>query len=170
MKRKKADLDALNYTLISEGKQYYYGICEDGIVLRTQRSNFKETPAKVTVKNGIAWVCIGKTAYKLASLVAKAFIPSYRPNDIIELIDGNPRNCAVWNIRTIPRSEYNKGKTRNGLCKEIAVDGALYPSVQACARALYVDTNTLWNYLTGKYRTTMLDGRDIRLIGTEKEI
>jgi hypothetical protein len=168
MKAREIDRDALNYTRICEGKRYYYAICEDGRVIRTQRNNLKESRAKVTVKNGKAWVYISRIMYKLDSLVARHFIKGYQLNDIIEHIDGKEKNCAVWNLRVIPRREYNKGRSRNGLCKQVMANGVIYPSVQACAKALFVEPSTLHNYLKGKYINTMLDGYDIKLVPTEE--
>lgn len=168
-KKSEIDRDALNYARICEGKRYFYAVCEDGTVIRTQRNNLKESKAKVTIKNGKAWVYIGRTMYKLDSLVARHFIPSYELNDIIEHIDGNPKKCAVWNLRVISRSEYNKGRSRNGLAKEVIVDGVTYPSIQAAAKALYVEQSTLHNYLRGKWKNTMLDGLDIRFSSSEEQ-
>lgn len=165
---KPIDRDALNYSRICEGKRYFYAVCEDGTVIRTQRNNLKESRAKVTVKNGRAWVNIGHRAYKLDSLVARHFIPGYELNDIIEHIDDNPKKCAVWNLRVIPRSEYNKGRSRNGLSKQVMADGVIYPSVQACANALFVDQSTLHKYLRGQYASSMLDGYDIKLVPPEE--
>lgn len=163
----KIDRDALNYARICEGKRYSYSVGENGIVLKTNRNNLKESKAKVSIRNNRAWVYIGKITYKLDSLVARYFIPEYKPNDIIEHVDGNPKNCAVWNLRIIPRREYNKGRSRNGLAKQVIANGIIYPSIQVCAKALYVEQSTLHNYLNGKYVNTMLDGLDIKFYTPE---
>jgi hypothetical protein len=160
----KIDRDALNYSRICSGKRYSYAVCEDGTVLRTQHSNMKESRCKVTLINGRAFVYIGRIAYKIDSLVAKHFIPGYKPRDVIEHIDGNPLKCAVWNLRVIPRAEYNTGRSRNGLAKPIEINGETYPSIQSAAKALFVDQSTLHNYLRGKYNKTMLDGTEAKLI------
>ncbi len=119
----------------------------------------------VSYIDGKAFIYIGRIAYKLDSLVARHFIKGYKLNDIIEHIDGKEKNCAVWNLRVNPRAEYNKGKSRNGLAKSVIVDGEPYPSMQAAAEALFVEPSTLHNYLSGKYKTSMLDGHDIQLEG-----
>jgi hypothetical protein len=164
MKPRRIDPDALNYARLHEGKRYYYSLCEDGTILRTQRNNLKVSKAKISYINGKAFIYIGRIAYKLDSLVARHFIESYKLNDIIEHIDGKEKNCAVWNLRIIPRAEYNKGKGRNKLAKSVMADGVLYPSVIAAAEALFVERSTLDNFLKGKYKTSMLDGHDIRLV------
>jgi hypothetical protein len=168
MKARETDRDALNCARICEGKRYCYTIREDGRVIRTRRNSLKESRAKVTAKNGKAWVYIGRIAYRLDSLVARHFIKGYRLNDVIEHINGKEKDCAIWNLRVVPRSEYNKGRSRNGLCRPVMANGVVYPSVQACAKALFVTPSTLHDYLKGKYAQTMLDGCDIRLVSAEE--
>ena len=47
--------------------------------------------------------------------------------------------------------------------KQVIVDGVIYPSIAACARALYVDESTVQKYLNGtRTGERLLDGLDIR--------
>ena len=167
--KRKIDRDALNCARLEGGKFYSFTIREDGVVLKTRRRDLKETRAKVIITDGRAWVHIGHTKYKVDTLVAKHFISGYKPYSVIEHMDGNPKNCARWNLRILPRGEYNKRQSRNGLSKPVVADGTIYPSMTTCANALYVDRNTLRNYLNGKYKNTMLDGMDIHLMPPSAE-
>lgn len=91
------------------------------------------------------------------------FVEGYQPNDLIEHIDKSQKNCGAWNLRVIPRSDFAKKTCRNKLCKQVIVDGVIYPSIAACARALYVDESTVQKYLNGtRTGERLLDGLDIR--------
>lgn len=157
------DRDSWCCARVSESRLFIFSIREDGTLLRTRFTDLRETKAKVTYKKGKAFVYIGRLAYRLDSLVAKYFIEGYHPNDIIEHIDGNEKNCAVWNLRIISRSDFAKKTCRNKLCKPVIANGVEYPSVSACAKALYVDEGTVHKRLNGiRTGERLLAGMDIR--------
>lgn len=160
------DPDSWGCVRLSESPLYIFSIREDGTLLRTRKSDLRETKAKVTFKKGKAFVYIGRLAYRLDSLVALHFVEGYQPNDLIEHIDKSQKNCGAWNLRVIPRSDFAKKTCRNKLCKQVIVDGVIYPSIAACARALYVDESTVQKYLNGtRTGERLLDGLDIRWLG-----
>lgn len=157
------DPDSWGCVRLSESPLYIFSIREDGTLLRTRKSDLRETKAKVTFKKGKAFVYIGRLAYRLNSLVAMHFVEGYQPNDLIEHIDKSQKNCGAWNLRVIPRSDFAKKTCRNKLCKQVIVNGVIYPSIAACARALYVDESTVQKYLSGtRTGERLLDGLDIR--------
>ena len=164
------DPDSWGCVRISESPLFIFSIREDGTLLRTRKSDLRETKAKVSFKKGKAFVYIGRLAYKLDSLIAMHFIKGYQPNDLLEHIDQNPKNCGAWNLHAIPRSDFAKKTCRNKLCKQVMVDGAIYPSIAACARALYVDEGTVQKYLNGtRTGERLLAGRDIRYVEQNHE-
>lgn len=154
--------DSWRCARVSESQQFIFSIREDGALLRTRKSDLRETRAKVTLKKGKAFVYIGRLAYRLDSLVALHFIKGYQPNDLLEHLDGNEKNCAAWNLRVMPRSEFAKKTCRNKLCRPVIANGVFYPSIAACARALYVDEGTVQKYLNGtRTGERLLAGMDI---------
>ena len=84
------DPDSWGCVRISESPLFIFSIREDGTLLRTRKSDLRETKAKVSFKKGKAFVYIGRLAYKLDSLIAMHFIKGYQPNDLLEHIDVEP--------------------------------------------------------------------------------
>lgn len=167
------DPDSWRCVRISESAQYIFTIREDGTLLRTRKSDLRETKAKVTMRKGKARVYIGKFNYRLDTLVAKHFLTGYRTNDILEHLDGNQGNCGVWNLRIIPRSTFAKQHGRNKRSRPVILDGVRYPSIATCAKALFLDESTVQKYLKGTITRNgkwFLDKHDIRYADEEEKI
>lgn len=165
------DPDSWNCIRIAESELYTFSLREDGMLLKTRKKDLRESKANVTYKKGKAFVYIGRIAYRLDSLVAMHFLKGYKPNDLLEHIDGSEKNCGAWNLRIIRRSDFAKNTCRNKLCRPVIADGVKYPSISACARALFVDEGTVQKYLKGtRNGKRLLEGHDIRYAeGGEKE-
>jgi len=164
------DPDSWDCIRIAEGKLYTFSLREDGTLLKTRKKDLRESKAAVSYKKGKAFVYIGKIAYRLDSLVAKHFLRGYRPNDLIEHINGNEKDCGAWNLRIVRRGDFAKKTCRNKLCIAVIADGVEYPSISACAQALYVNEGTIQKYLKGtRNGKRLLEGHDIRYAEGESE-
>lgn len=110
------DPDSWDCIRIAESELYTFSIREDGTLLKTRKKGLRESKATVTFKGGKAFVYIGKIAYRLDSLVAKHFLEGYRPNDLIEHINGNEKDCGAWNLRIVRRSDFAKKRPAGISC------------------------------------------------------
>jgi hypothetical protein len=142
---------------IGEGELYIYTACDDGTILRARKRTYTERECKPFLYRGAAHVCIyGKSSpQKVDTLIAKAFIPGYKPGSTIIHKDGNPLNCAVSNLLIARKSGV---KFRNRLCVRLRIDGVEYPSLQSAAKILYVAPTTLHNAVYGKHNPYILAG------------
>ena len=156
--------DAINYSKITEGQVYYYGIFENGKVIKTLKSTYAETSVAVFLKRGNATVKIANKDHTVKKLVAKAFIANYRPGDYLEVIDGDPFNCHINNIRIYSKSEHGKRTGhKSSRCQAVRVNGEHYRSIRTAAKAINVSYQTLLDYIAEKYNTSVLCGFDIQI-------
>ncbi len=146
-KSKRVDVNGLKYSRICTGKMYSYSIREDGVVIATSRVHYVENRAKAYLRRGKATVKINQKEYTLKNLVAEHFIEEYKPGDYVELIDGKPFHCAVWNLRLYTQQEHGRRTGHRSRSQQVIINGVPYRSIRAAARALYVSYQTLLDYM-----------------------
>jgi hypothetical protein len=148
-----------------ETENYIFSVCENGKVTRTDKRTLKEKRVHVFVHKGRAHITAYRTMFILPQLVAKYFLPGFRPGDTAKCMDGNPLNCGVGNLWLVDRKELRSvdGHSRNKLSKTVVCDGVEYPSVRNLAKRLHATEATVWNYIKGRYKKSYLEGHDIRL-------
>jgi hypothetical protein len=144
---------------------YYYQVLEDGSVVKTSKASYEESRAKPFLRDGMATVKINNKDYRLKNLVAKHFIPGWLKGDYVEVIDGNPFNCRVGNLRIYKRAEHGKRTGHKSRGQKVLADGIEHRSVRECAKALYVSYQTLFDYMNGKVKNSVLSGKNIYRAG-----
>ena len=154
----KKDMDALMYSRICAGKRYFYSVCEDGKVIKCSRVRYVESEATPYLKKGHATVKINRREYTLKNLVAKHFIKSHRAGDYVEVLGGDPFDCAVWNLRLYTKSEHGRRTAPRVKSQRVIVNGIEYESVRKCARALHCSYQTVLDYLGGNVKHSVLNG------------
>lgn len=152
--------DELNYSRICKGKIYSYSVCEDGTIIKTSLKRYKESNVKPYLKDGKATVKINGKEYILKHLVAKHFKKRHDDDNVIN-IDGNPFNCSVDNLKVISKRDLGFQTGYMSRSREVIANGIKYRSVRECAKALFVSYQTLFDYLSGKVRHSVLQGLDI---------
>ena len=150
--------DTINYSKITEGKLYLYGVLENGKIIKTFKKTYSETQVTPYLKRGHATVKIAHKEHRVKNLVAKAFIANYRPGDYAEVIDGDPFNCDIRNIRICSKSEHGKRTGHKSRAQPIVVNGTPYRSIRAASSAIHVSYQTLLDYMTGKSKNSVLCG------------
>ena len=156
--------DAVNYSKITEGKMFYYGIFENGKIIKTLKSTYAETSVSVYLKRGHATVKIANKEHTVKNLVAKAFIPNYKPGDYVEVINGDPFDCHINNIRIYSKSEHGKRTGHKSSSLPVIVNGLHYRSIRTAAKSLHVSYQTLLDYMAGKHKKSVLCGFDIQSV------
>ena len=139
-----------------QGKIYFYSVSEQGEVIKINQNTFEETKIKPLLKYGCATVSANNKKYTLKHLVASKFLKNYRKGNFVDVIDGNPFNCHIENLRVRKR----------GL--QVQVNGVEYDSLLECAEALHCDYRTLSDYLNKKVKNSVLDGIEIQLVEGER--
>jgi hypothetical protein len=157
----------LPYARLQAGERYLYSVRSDGQVLRTNKKNYAETVVKPYSCNGKRVVAIRRKKYNVDALVAKNFLADYKPQCIIQHLNGDEWDCDKDNLRIISRADFNaratlKSATEGKHLRPLIIDGVYYPSVRAAARGVYVTLQTLKNYLAGRHKCRCLAGMDIR--------
>ena len=153
---KKENLD---YRRICEVEKYFYSIREDGAVIRTSKARYTEKRIKPFLVGRCAYVAIQGERFSLKALVAKHFIKGWKPGSHIANIDGDPMNCARWNLELLER--HRRTNWSHPASVRVAVEGAEFASINQAANALFVSPKTLSDFLKGRHRKTVLDGKDI---------
>lgn len=159
--RGNRDKDALLYSRICSGRRYSYSVCEDGTVLKTSRIHYVENKVTPYLKRGKATVKINQKEYTLKQLVARHFIKGYQEGDYVEVINGDPFDCAAWNLRIYTQSEHGQRTGHLSRSQKVVANGVEYRSVRACAKALFVSYQTVLDYLSGNVKHSVLQGVSI---------
>ena len=157
----KKDADALHCSRICEGKRYSYSVREDGVVFKTSRIRFIENRAAVYLKQGKATVKINQKEYTLKNLVAEHFIESWHPGAYVEIINGDPFNCAAVNLRLYTQSEHGRRTGYRSRSQKVIADGVEYRSIRECAKALHCSYQTLLDYMGGNVKHSVIQGVNI---------
>lgn len=150
--------DRWNYARVCTGKVFYYSVCENGTVIKTSRKLYKESKVKPYLKRGHAVVKINGKEHTLKNLVASKFIESYRKGDYVEVIDGDPFNCHVRNLRLYSQAEHGRRTGYRSSSQPVIVNGVEYRSIRECAKALHVSYQTVLDYLSGDIKHSVLQG------------
>ena len=153
--------DALLYSRICEGKRFYYSIREDGVVIKTSKVRYIESQATPYSKRGKATVKVNQCEYTLKNLVALHFIKGYKTGTPVEVIDGNPFNCSVENLRVYTYQEHGRRTGHLSRSRKVTANGVEYRSVRACARALHASYQTVLDYMSGSVNHSVLRGINI---------
>lgn len=156
--------NSLQHSRVYTGKRYIYSVCEDGTVVKFSQKKFTETNVRVYLKSGIATVSINGKNCSLKKLVAENFIKILQDDDCVEVIDKNPFNCSVENLRIINRRKLGQKYGHLSKSKKITVDGVAYKSVKAAAKELFVSSQTIFDYLNGKVKNSILEGVHIEIL------
>lgn len=139
------------------GKKYF--IHTSGVVGVIYK-NGKERLLKGYIKKGCLVVKINNKVVKVKNLVAKEMFSVYieGKHSVINK-DGNPRNCDCFNLKILDSKTL--GRKTGGLAnlsKAVSVDGVIYKSVRSASKALFCSYQTLLDYLSGKYKSSVLCG------------
>lgn len=156
--------DRWDYAQVDIGKRFVYSVCETGEVIKTSHKALKESKVKPYLKRGRATITLNGKEYILKNLVASKFIKSYKKGDCVELIDGDPFNCHIRNLRIYSKSEHGKRNGHLATSKKIIVNGVEYRSIRECAKALHVSYQTLYDYLNKKFKNSVLEGVEIQFV------
>jgi len=154
---------------IHESDRYIWYAHSSGYFYKILKSTQKRIDLKGHVKEGDLVIKIGSDKALLAKhLIAKHFYRKYYPGVCIELIDGNPRNISIENMRFYSMRLHGKhtghlSKSRAVVIKDFKKDPIRYRSVREAAKALYCSYQTLLDYLNGSVRKSVLNkwGRKI---------
>ncbi len=158
------------YIRIAVGQVYEYYIGTDGLIHRLTRKSGKESIMRGTLKRGTVVIRINGKHESIKKIVAHAFIPRSRVGRwVIKHIDGDPWNNAVENLQLIPQREYSRitgpmsGSQR---IEVITPEGERkdYSSIRKAAKDLFVSYQTILDYMSGSYKSSVLDGYIIRRI------
>ncbi|MCL2531573.1 MAG: hypothetical protein FWE40_05400 [Oscillospiraceae bacterium] len=150
--------DALNYAEVGTGRVYIYTVREDGKAIKTSRKRYVESRVTPYLKRGHAVVKINGKEFTLKNLVAAKFHKDYFAGAYVEVIDGNPFNCRVQNLRIYSQSEHGKRTGYRSGSQPVVVDGVKYRSVRAAAKALHCSYQTLLDYINGDAKHSVLAG------------
>lgn len=134
----------------SANGQLYY-IHTSGVVVVKYKSGIEKI-MKGTLRKGNLCVNIDGKTYKIKKLVAREVFNNYSPDCCIVHKDNNPRNCDCYNLKIVTKNYIGQntgGKTSKA--KKVIINGKIYNSIAQAAKSLFVDPQTLTNYLkTGK--------------------
>ncbi len=160
--------DDVVYKHVFESPRCIYGVRDDGVFMITKKDTYEEFSATLFLKRGKACVTLNHGTVALDVLMARAFIPEFDSRtDHLKHIDGDPFNCAPSNLQIVPRTQRASEKAVEAKSKRVMVGETIYPSIQACADALYVSRATVFNRLYGSRKRTILDDVDIRFVDEE---
>lgn len=148
----------LLYSRICKGERFSYKVREDGVVFKTSNKCFKESRVCVYLKRGMAVVKINQKEYTLKNLVARHFVDGYRDGDYVEVVNGDPFNCAAKNLRLYSKAEHGKRSGYRSRSQKIAANGIEYRSVRECAKALHCSYQTVLDYMNGSVKHSVLQG------------
>lgn len=154
---------------IHESDRYIWYAHSSGYFYKILKSNQKRIDLKGHIKDGDMVIKIGNGKAVLGKhLIAKYFYRNYHPGLCIQLIDGNPRNINIDNMRFYTLKHHGKltGHLANSkavIIKDFKKDPIRYRSVREAAKALYCSYQTLSDYLNGSVRRSVLNkwGRKI---------
>ena len=146
------------------GKLYY--IHTSGVV-GVVHKNGKETLLKGCLHhNKDLVVKIDSKTVKVKNLVAKEIFSNYIEGEhSVVLLDGNPRNCDCYNMAIFTKKQlgeltgFNAGKNQ-----KIKIDGVVYQSIRQAAKANFVSYQTVIDYLSGKYKKSILADKKIKIV------
>jgi len=157
--------DGYSHSRICVGKMHIYSVCEDNTVIKTSCKRFAESRVRPHLKRGQAVVKINGSEYTLKNLVARHFVPGYKPGDYVEVKNGNPFDCRARNLRLYTKSEHGRRTGYRSSSQKIIVKGAEYRSIREAAKALHVSYQTILDYLGGNVKHSVLNGMDIKIVG-----
>lgn len=101
---------------------------------------------------------------KVKNLVAREVFNGYVEGvHSVVLKDGNPRNCDCYNMRIYTKQELGRATgSKSKKSQPVIIDGVKYSSVRAAAKELFVSYQTILDYLSNKYKKSVLGGKHIK--------
>lgn len=95
--------------------------------------------------------------YTLHKEVARAFLPGYHDRAKVVFVDGDPKNCAVVNLKIIPqlstRNIIPRQNRPRGLKVRIVETGQVFDTVRDAADFVNGDYSTIYQVLKNKRYT-----------------
>ena len=156
------------YKLIESGKLYDYYACSDGFVLRVLRSTYAEEKVKPYIAKGKVTVKINFKDVRLATAIARAFVPGHRKGAVIAHKDGDKYNCRADNLEIISSREHGRRTGgRNSRCRAVIVKEPggcerRFDSVRQAAAEYFVSYQTMLDYMKKPGKRSSLWGFEIR--------
>ena len=156
---------------IDSGKIYDYFACSDGYVLKVTKKTYNESRVCAYYRRGDLSVKINQKEQKLKHIIARAFIPKYKPGMCVTFKDGNRYNCAATNLLVYNKRELGEKTGHMSRARDIKImfpDGEIkhYRSIRQAAKDLYVSYQTLADYIKGSTKSSVLS--EYKIIKGEK--
>lgn len=155
---------------IASGKLFDYYACSDGYILRVTRSTMDERRVSTYIKHGkYATVKINGKEYTLKKIIAENFCKEYKPGLSITHKDTDVLNCKASNLVFYSKTELGRrtgavAKHKTVLVTEPNGKKYLCYSVRDAAKHLNCSYQTVLDYISGKYKKSVLDGVVINFV------
>lgn len=162
------------FEFVKETNKRRYYVSNYGYVLSVTKKTYKERKLQPFIKKHhkslMLLVKIDGKELSVKSLVANAFVPGYQSdkNDIFYL-DKNISNCRVDNLYVVPKSQVRKitgpmARSQGVIITDKNGVQTKYSSIRKAATNLNCSYQTLLDYMNGRYKTSVLEGLDVRKI------
>lgn len=142
--------------LVTESKHSIWYASESGHIYRHKRTGDKIVKKRLSGFFRRGHMCIkfnGKT-YMLKRLIAELFIDEFDSNYSIIFIDGNPKNCSIYNMIITTARPKKSGRT-------VVIDGKIYPSIRSAAKQLFISESCFYAFFSGKVQRSVLSDKNI---------
>lgn len=147
--------------LIYENRSWLYYAHSKGYIYKILKSDNTKIKKLGYLKNGILVVKINGKEKNVKTIIAAKFMRDYKPGICVGCKDKNESNLNVENLYLYTYIMHGKLTGYKSRTKKIIVSEAgeskVYRSVRSCAKALGVSYQTLLDYLSGKYKNSVLD-------------
>lgn len=143
--------------LIYENSRFLFYIHSSGLYYKVSKKTNKHYLIKGFMKEGFRTFKINGTQARAKNLVASVFMKDWKPNMIVEVIDGDQDNICVTNLKLSTYRKHgcltgHRSRSRKVVVIDKDNNKTVYRSGRQAAKALYVSYQTLFDYLNNKVR------------------
>lgn len=147
---------------ITENKSYIWYVSSKGNFYKILKSEKRKIILNGYMKNDDWCIKIRNKTFLAKHLVAMTFLKKYYPGVCIELIDNNPKNVNVFNLKLYSYRTHGKRTGYKSRSFPILIsysDGSSfkYRSVREASKKLNCSYQTLLDYLNGKVKNSVLN-------------
>jgi len=146
---------------VNESDRFIWYANSSGYFYKVVKSTKKVIQLHGYMKDGDFIIKMGTKTFMAKHLIASKFYKKYYQGICIELIDGNPKNVSITNMRFYSMKTHGKrtgylAKSKSVVIFRIGHEPVHYRSVRAAAKALYCSYQTLSDYLNGKVKKSVI--------------
>lgn len=152
--------------LIGETSRKLYYVTTKGEAFSKDKLTKQITKLNPNVKRGKLRLCIHSIGNPYLKHAVWFAVTGHWPtrNENVIPIDGNELNCNIQNLKLIEKREVARitgpmSRSQAVVVQDKGRKPKEYSSIRKAAKALYVSYQTLLDYLTGKYKSSVLNKR-----------